>query len=157
MVLKFAAAAAAIAVAFALIRLGSMKTTSRIEADKALLAAAPVQPGSTVVREYLRTEGNVVWRGRQYATDLALPEAATTVTQFYNDKLTAAGWQVIDHQAALSTYSRGSDRLALGSIGADLPEASRDKRVIQDVRPPSSARYYYGVEVSSGAATEAPK
>jgi hypothetical protein len=146
---KMALALVVVAAAVWLIKLGGAKTTASVDADKALLAAAPVYPGAVLVREYLRTEGGTVWRGREYATELAPAEAAATLNQYFDEKLAAGGYRTLESKPEVLSYRRADDRVTLTHIGPELPAPS-GKRVVTDKPAPAGARFFYAVEVSSG-------
>lgn len=151
MAIKFALAAAGIALAFALVSLGSSKSGDLAEADKTLLASMPVLPGAKIVREYIFTQDGDVFRGREYATEQTLPEASEAVTALYNERLARSGWKVIEQHAATSVYGRGDERAELVRYGEPSPADLKGKRIVTDVAPPANAQFFYAVVVSSTA------
>ena len=150
MAIKCALAAAGVALAIMLVSLSSGGAKSNLQTDLALLGSMPAYPGATQTREYVRTEGRAVWRGKEYATELALPEAPTAVQEFYNERLGTAGWRAGEPQAATSNYSRGGERAVLFRHGAE-PSGQIGKRIISSTPAPSNARFYFAVEVSTTA------
>ncbi|HLF76155.1 MAG TPA: hypothetical protein VJB57_01570, partial [Dehalococcoidia bacterium] len=67
---------------------GSGPSSPQIDRNRALLDSLGSYPQAVVVREYVTTKGGV---GREYGTFVDLPDAPTTVTVFYRDKLKALG------------------------------------------------------------------
>ncbi len=108
-----------------------------------LLDSLGAYRGAALVREYVPEQGGL---GRLYAIGLRPDQGAARVTEFYERKLLARRFKVVQRHAALSTYSNGSRRLEILRAGPDEPQLPPRAREITYVQPPRPARFYFSVE-----------
>ena len=123
---------------------GSGPSSPQIDRNRALLDSLGLYPQAVVVREYVTTKGGV---GREYGTFVDLPDAPTTVTVFYRDKLKALGWEATQEQAAVSVYSKGGQTLSITRYGAATPAPAPVQTTTVTVRQAVELKFFFAVEV----------
>jgi hypothetical protein len=119
------------------------KQSSIRKSKVALLNSLGSYPGTTLIREYALK--NVV--GREYATELSLDEAPTAVTMFYERKLTAQGWKVLERHAAVSGYVKRNQAVCILRYGPDDPGLPPGARLRKEAPPPANTRFFFAIEI----------
>jgi hypothetical protein len=118
-------------------------TQATVGPARTLLDSLGSAPRTTLIREYELEAGGL---GRQYATDLPLDQAPTTVTVFYRDKLLAQGWQTLEEHAAVSAYAKGDITVAILRAGPTDPGLPPKARLLRSAALPANAKFFFAIE-----------
>jgi hypothetical protein len=125
---------------------------SSIAAGSAQAIVGPYRPlldslGSAsktvLIREYDTQNGGL---GREYATDVPLDQAQTAITEFYQKKLLAQGWRILEQHAAISAYGKGDVVVAIKRAGPDDPGLPPRARLLKSAATPVNARFFFSIE-----------
>jgi hypothetical protein len=108
----------------------------------ARLNALGAYPRTALIREYVLN--NVV--GRQYASDLPLGKGLAAVTVFYDRKLLAQGWRMIEEHAAVSCYAKGKQVVCILRAGPQDPGPPPGALLRKSAAPPASAKLFFTIE-----------
>jgi hypothetical protein len=121
--------------------------------NRVLLDSLGGYPGATQTREYVLNESRL---GRGYATEIPLEESAPAVTDFYEQKLLAQGWEVLDRHAAISSYVKGNRIFLIIRSGPADPGAPPGSRLLKSTTPPPGARFFFNIEAGPRPLGTAP-